>query len=118
MWHPSTERAEASQMNQFRLFVNNKYAIELENYSDLYNWSVNEITNFWEAVWSYAEPVVSKDYDQVVDDDSKMPEAKWFSGSRLNFAENLLRRRDSHTAILSRREGKKDRQISYLELYS
>ena len=118
MWHPSTGRTETSQMNQFRLFVNNKYAIELENYSDLYNWSVNEITHFWEAVWSYAEPVVSKDYDQVVDDDSKMPGAKWFSGSRLNFAENLLRRRDSHTAILSRREGKKDRQISYLELYS
>ena len=118
MWHPSTGRTETSQMNQFRLFVNNKYAIELENYSDLYNWSVNEITNFWEAVWSYAEPVVSKDYDQVVDDDSKMPGAKWFSGSRLNFAENLLRRRDSHTAILSRREGKEDRQISYIELYS
>jgi acetoacetyl-CoA synthetase len=118
MWHPSTERAEASQMNQFRLFVNKKYGMELDNYRDLYNWSVNEITYFWEAVWSFGNPVVSKDYQQVVDDDSKMPGAKWFSGARLNFAENLLRRRDNHTAILSRGEGKDDRKISYNELYS
>jgi len=118
MWQPSTERAEASQMNQFRLFANKKYGMELDNYRDLYNWSVNEITHFWEAVWSFGKPVVSKDYHQVVDDDSKMPGAKWFSGARLNFAENLLRRRDNHTAILSRGEGKDDRKISYNELYS
>ena len=105
-------------MNQFRLFVNKKYGMELDNYRDLYNWSVNEITHFWEAVWSFGKPVVSKDYQQVVDDDSKMPGAKWFSGARLNFAENLLRRRDNHTAILSRGEGKDDRKISYNELYS
>ena len=105
-------------MNQFRLFVNKKYGMELDNYRDLYNWSVNEITCFWEAVWSFGKPVVSKDYHQVVDDDSKMPGAKWFSGARLNFAENLLRRRDNHTAILSRGEGKDDRKISYNELYS
>jgi len=105
-------------MNQFRLFVNKKYGMELDNYRDLYNWSVNEITYFWEAVWSFGNPVVSKDYQQVVDDDSKMPGAKWFSGARLNFAENLLRRRDNHTAILSRGEGKDDRKISYNELYS
>ena len=105
-------------MNQFRLFVNKKYGMELDNYRDLYNWSVNEITCFWEAVWSFGKPVISKDYQQVVDDDSKMPGAKWFSGARLNFAENLLRRRDNHTAILSRGEGKDDRKISYNELYS
>ena len=105
-------------MNQFRLFANKKYGMELDNYRDLYNWSVNEITHFWEAVWSFGNPVVSKDYQQVVDDDSKMPGAKWFSGARLNFAENLLRRRDNHTAILSRGEGKDDRKISYNELYS
>ena len=105
-------------MNQFRLFVNKKYAIELSNYRDLYNWSVNEINHFWEAVWSFGNPVVSKEYQHVVDDDSKMPGAKWFSGARLNFAENLLPRRDNHTAILSRGEGKEDRQISYIELYS
>ena len=64
-------------MNQFRLFVNKKYAIELNNYRDLYNWSVNEITHFWEAVWSFGNPVVSKDYQQVVDDDAKMPGARW-----------------------------------------
>jgi len=105
-------------MNQFRLFANKKYGMELDNYRDLYNWSVNEITCFWEAVWSFGKPVVSKDYHQVVDDDSKMPGAKWFSGARLNFAENLLRRRNNHTAILSRGEGKDDRKISYNELYS
>ena len=105
-------------MNQFRLFVNKKFGLGLDDYSDLYNWSVNEISDFWATMWAFSDPVVSQGYHQVVDDETKMPGAKWFSGSRLNFAENLLRRRDSHTAILSRAEGKSDRRITYAELYS
>ena len=118
LWRPSQERAEKSQMNQFRLFVNKKFGLGLDDYSDLYNWSVNEISDFWATMWAFSDPVVSQGYHQVVDDETKMPGAKWFSGSRLNFAENLLRRRDSHTAILSRAEGKSDRRITYAELYS
>jgi acetoacetyl-CoA synthetase len=50
MWKPSPERAASSQMNRFRKMVNSKYGENLTNYSDLYEWSVRETPDFWEAM--------------------------------------------------------------------
>ena len=46
-----------------------------------------------------------------------MNDVKWFEGSELNFAENLLKFRDHNTAIISSREDKPTIRISYEELY-
>jgi acetoacetyl-CoA synthetase len=46
-----------------------------------------------------------------------MPGARWFPGAELNFAENLLRYRDSHPAIIFRSEKNGERTITYAELY-
>jgi acetoacetyl-CoA synthetase len=51
-------------------------------------------------VWDFVEMKASKGYEVVVDDVTKMPGAKWFTGARLNFAENLLRYRDKNTAFI------------------
>ncbi|HEX7235074.1 MAG TPA: AMP-binding protein, partial [Nitrosospira sp.] len=56
-------------------------------------------------------------YDQVVDDLTKFPGARWFLGARLNFAENLLRYRDDHIAFLFQGETQTSRRMTYLELY-
>src|SRR5690606_13226663 len=47
-----------------------------------------------------------------------MPGAKWFTGVRLNFAENLLRFRDDHPAIIFRDEHGRRTELSYAELYT
>ncbi|HEY4711098.1 MAG TPA: acetoacetate--CoA ligase, partial [Dehalococcoidia bacterium] len=59
----------------------------------------------------------SRQYDQVIDDLKHFPGAKWFGGARLNFAENLLRYRDEHTAFIFRGETQKSAKMSYSELY-
>jgi acetoacetyl-CoA synthetase len=53
----------------------------------------------------------------VVDDLTTMPGAKWFSGARLNFAENLLRYRDDHVALIFKGEEQESIRITYAELY-
>ncbi|MEA3427901.1 MAG: acetoacetate--CoA ligase, partial [Thermodesulfobacteriota bacterium] len=60
----------------------------------------------------------SKSYYQVVDDPGKMPGAKWFSGARLNFAENLLRYRNDNIAIIFKGEISDSIKITYAELYN
>ena len=57
-------------------------------------------------------------YTNVVDDLHKMPGAKWFSGSRLNFAENLLRYRNDDVAIYAKAENLPLRSITYKELFN
>ncbi|RPJ13232.1 MAG: acetoacetate--CoA ligase, partial [Desulfobacteraceae bacterium] len=61
--------------------------------------------------------IASKPYDRVIDDITKMPGAKWFEGSRLNFAENLLRYRDGQTALIFKGEDQDAIRMTYAELY-
>ncbi|MBC8323869.1 MAG: AMP-binding protein, partial [Candidatus Marinimicrobia bacterium] len=117
MYQPSVEQIERSQMFEFKEFINDRHGVNLENYQDLHSWSVNQIPDFWEAVWSYFDIIHSESYTQIVDDESKMPGAKWFKDARLNFAENLLRRRDDKTALIFKGEGQPTRKLSYRELY-
>ena len=46
-----------------------------------------------------------------------MPGAVWFEDWRLNFAENLLRRRDEHPALVFLDEAGTRRELSYADLY-
>ena len=71
-------------------------------YDALYQWSVDNISDFWGAVWEYVQMQSSAPYTQVVDNPSALPGAKWFEGARLNFAQNLLRFRDDRTALVFR----------------
>ena len=117
MYQPSVEQIERSQMFEFKEYINVRHGINLENYQDLHGWSVNQIPDFWEAVWSYFDIIHSESYTQIVDDVSKMPGAKRFNGARLNFAENLLRHRDDKIALIFKGEGQPTRKLTYCELY-
>jgi acetoacetyl-CoA synthetase len=117
LWKPSEERVKNSNMYKFIQFINNKYGTNFTEYRPLYKWSIENIPEFWASFWDFADIKYSKSYDSIVDDLTKMPGTKWFEGARLNFAENLLRYRDDHTAFIFKGETQKSAQMSYAELY-
>jgi acetoacetyl-CoA synthetase len=104
-------------MAKFMETVNTAYSLKLKTYADLFDWSVQKSPDFWEKIWQEANIIHSKPYTQIVDDIKKMPGAKWFSGARLNFAENLLAFRDDEIAIQFQGEGQTLRSLSYKELF-
>ncbi|MFX1553955.1 MAG: acetoacetate--CoA ligase, partial [Promethearchaeota archaeon] len=97
-------------------FVNEKYGKNIQGGKELYNWSVEEIPNFWEAMWEFTGIIYSKKYDRVIDDLNHFPGAIWFEGSLLNFAENLLKYKDDQLAFIFQGETKISKQITYAEL--
>ena len=115
LWTPS--HPEKTQMAQFIHRVNEIYGLEIKSYDELFNWSVNHISEFWEQIWDFSQIKHSIPYTKVVDDDKKMPGAKWFSGAKLNYAENLLRYRDNKIAIQFKGEGQSVRSLTYQELF-
>lgn len=117
LWEPSEEWTRNTNMTRFMDSVNKRHGQNFNSYNELYNWSIDNTPDFWAAMWDFADIKASKRWDTVVDDVSKMPGAKWFSGARLNYAENLLRHRDERTAIISKRETKESIRMSYAELY-
>jgi len=117
LWKPSEERVKNSNMYRFISFVNQRRQKNFTNYDDLYAWSISRLADFWADVWDFVGIKQSKRYDEVLDDDRKMPGAKWFSGARLNFAENLLRYRDDSVALIFKGEDHPIRRMTYAELY-
>ncbi len=118
LWEPSLEMIEKTNMTRFIRFVNRKYQKTIKDYPELYEWSTNQIQDFWAALWEFEEIKASRGFDRVVDDPTKMPGAKWFEGARLNFAENLLRYRDDRTALIFKGESQESKKITYAQLYS
>jgi len=115
LWTPSQERIINSNLHSYMKFLKEEYDLSFDNYQKLYNWSVKEIEKFWKSLWQYSGLIHSKSYDTILDE-RKMPGAKWFSGAKLNFAENLLRYNDDKIAIISSRENKPDVTLTYSQL--
>ena len=118
LWKPSAQRIQDCNMFRFMKNVNGRYGTNFANYNDLYQWSVDNLAAFWAEIWRFADIKASKAYNRVIDDPAKMPGAQWFSGSRLNFAENLLRFRDDQTALIFRGEDFIHRKLTYKELFT
>jgi len=118
LWTPPEERVLKSYMYAFMQEVNKRHNKNFKEYSELWEWSVENIPEFWAAVWDFVDISASEPYKQVVDDPQKMPGAKWFMGAKLNFARNLLRRKDGKIALIFKGEGQPIRKVTYNELYS
>jgi acetoacetyl-CoA synthetase len=117
LWEPSEAQIENANMTRFMNFVNQEYSLGISTYEELYKWSIENIPDFWTAMWAFGEIVHSETYGNVVDDLKKMPGASWFQGAKLNYAENLLRFRDQKTAIVFRGESRVVQKLTYAELY-
>lgn len=116
LWKPGEDYSKKSQMFDFMKLMNKKFNQDFDQYYDLHRWSKEYISDFWGEFWEYSGIIHSENYKQVVDDPKKMPGAKWFTGAKLNYAENLLQRRDEHTAIVFWGEDQVKRSLSYKEL--
>ena len=71
--------------------VNKKYNKNFETYDNLYQWSIDNISDSWGEIWDYCGIRTSQPYKRVVSDEKTMfPRPSWYEGAKLNFAENLL----------------------------
>ena len=96
-------------------------------YAAWHAWSVQEPARFWGAMWKAAGVIAEArphgdPWDAVLERGERMQPPgvadgpRWFPGARLNFAENLLRRRDETPAIIARDESGGRRVISFAAL--
>ena len=89
-WAPSVEQVEHSQLLQFMRWLASHRGLMFSDYDTLWRWSVNDAQGFWTALWEYFEIIGDPPTDTVVHGD-EMLGARWFEGSRVNYAEHMLR---------------------------
>jgi len=122
LWKPSARRVAESNIRRFIRFVNRRAKGNIDDgnltgSSQLYTWSIREPESFWNAVWDFAEVIAQTRGSRTLVDGDKMPGARWYPDARLNYAQNLLRRRDAEIAIVFRGEDKIRWRLSYADLY-
>jgi acetoacetyl-CoA synthetase len=116
LWTPSAERIAASRMDAFRRFINDRHALHLADYPALHAWSVEQREAFWQAIVDFFQIHFHAPAERVLREGPAMPDAQWFPGATLNFAEHLLRRRDGHPALVAVGEDGSREQLSHAQL--
>lgn len=111
LWTPSPSRAASTNLAAFA----GSPPTTPEAYHELWQWSIDDLEGFWARVWDFCEVRADRPYDQVVGE-LRMPGTRWFEGAELNFAANLLRRRDDTTAVFATGEGREDEWVTWADL--
>jgi acetoacetyl-CoA synthetase len=115
LWQPSPHRLAHSRLTAFTRALEGRLGRPLSDYAAVHRCSIEQPAEFWSAVWDVCGVIGDKLGPVVVDRD-RMPGARFFPDARVNFAENVLRRRDEAPAIIAATEDGGERQLSYSEL--
>ena len=117
LWTPTAETMASARMTDFMSWVGDRHGRSFADYAELWQWSVDELEQFWGDIWEYCGVRASKPYEHVLASKA-MPSAPWFEGAQLNYAENMLtRERDPRaTALLYASELRPLAELSWGEL--
>ena len=127
VWTPGSAQIRDAEMTAFIRFAREQGASGVLDYPSLYRWSIEHPEQVWPAVWKCRNVVCTErahgdPWDEVVVGLDRMappdPDLgpRWFTGARLNFAENLLRHRGPEAAVTAWNEKGRYRSLSFDEL--
>jgi acetoacetyl-CoA synthetase len=108
------------QIRLYRDWLREQRGLAFDSYDALWRWSVTDLEAFWRSVWDWSG-IRSPAPPTVALADARMPGARWFPGTQVNYAHEVLRHVDAaHAAgmpaIVSENELGEVREISWPEL--
>jgi len=116
LWTPSDGLKKRSRMHEYMQWLAKEKGLSFNDYQALWEWSVENVPDFWESIWQFFEVKASKAYSRVLD--GSMPRARWFEGAHLNYAEHVFRSMSAERpALMFQSETRPFTEISWDELY-
>lgn len=124
LWKPNPSHAKKSNLTRFQGTL---ASLPPTHHPDFHEWSVKNPALFWDHVWNFCQVIGDKGYTHTLHDPydayvivhaDAIQKAKFFPNASLNFAENLLRRRDDATAIVAIREDGVRQTLSFCDVYT
>jgi acetoacetyl-CoA synthetase len=99
LWTPSPDRVQRACLTRFAGWLERERGLHFDGYAELWQWSVDELPEFWTAVVEFFGVKLGEDPGPVLADAS-MPGARWFPGARLNYAEHVFAGQDDHAVAI------------------
>ena len=117
VWNPQDYHFKSSNIAKFISHINEKFLLEIDQYDQLYEWSINNPSIFWDNISKFCDINFSHQPKNILERHESFIGSKWFEGATLNFAENLLKHKDGSLAIEYFCEDKIKGKITYKELH-
>jgi acetoacetyl-CoA synthetase len=118
LWQPGKQLVADANLTKFTNLFAERLGLDIPDYDTLHVLSVKQMDEFWSILWDFADIKAQTRGERVIENPGQMPGTSFFPDARLNFAENLLVRRDDGPAMLFRGEDKVEYQLSWAELYA
>ena len=116
IWTPSAASKDNTNLSDYIRWLSKNKQLSFNDYQSLWQWSVDEVSTFWQSQWEYFNIIYEGEYNSVLEG-VKMPDYHWFKGTRLNYAEHVFRNEnDQYPAIVHKTEGKEPEALSWATL--
>ena len=98
LWSATNKEKITSNLYDYEKFLSENYNYRTtKNYSKLLDWSIKNKEKFWSSVWDYCKVIGNKNYE--FEYSNELFKNKFLINSKLNFAENLLSKKNNSKAI-------------------
>ena len=113
LWQPSEKKKQNSLLEDFSKFINFKSD---KNFKNLWEWSVKNPEKFWSEFWDYSKVIGDKG-KEIIKKNKIFNQTKFFPDSKINYAENILKKKNDDTAIHFLSEKGFEENITWKDLY-
>tara|TARA_B110000008_G_C16944364_1_gene553793 strand:- start:101 stop:2053 length:1953 start_codon:yes stop_codon:yes gene_type:complete len=118
LWSPTEAQIQNTQAWSFIQEVNKQFKKNITDFHELYKWSIDFPELFWSFFWQFTSLNANRNSSEILKNKNDFLKSEWFADSELNFAENLLSKRDNSEAIVFWGEDQFKKTITYKELYN
>lgn len=117
LWEPRPKRINESNVKTYMNWLRNERNLSFKSYDALWQWSVDDIEQFWESLWDYFKIESKTPYTSVLSS-HEMPGATWFDGATLNYTEHVFNQmNEKHPALIHCAENREQTEVSWEQLY-
>ncbi|WP_034268252.1 acetoacetate--CoA ligase [Haloechinothrix halophila] len=124
LWRPAADHVADTAIERFRQWLRDAKDVQVNDYDELWEWSVTELDAFWSAAAEFCG-VRWHERPTAITEGERMPDVHWFPGGTLNYAEHALsggvagaEKRDDDLAVIFHREDGSTEQLTYGQLRS
>ena len=113
LWRPSKKRVKNSLLTKFVKFTKLK---SNKNFEDIWSWSVREPEVFWSNLWDFSKIIGNKE-TKIIKKNEIFNKTQFFPDSKINYAENILIKKNDDIAINFLSESGFEESITWQLLY-
>ena len=116
LWKIKKQKLKKTNISLYSQFIEKKYKVNFKSqYFKIWQWSVNNPKFFWKSIWDFTK-VKGSLGNNIMKNSNVFFKNKFFPESRLNYAQNILKKNNTDPAIIFKSENGYKNILSWKKL--